>query len=40
MYNGSGQLQDVAAGSHEQTTIRDSTLFSEFMTIVGTPNDD
>ena len=40
LYNGAGKLQDVAAGSNELTAIRDTTLFSDFMTIVGTPNDD
>jgi predicted ABC-type ATPase len=40
LYNGTGQLQDVAAGSNEDVSIRDATLFTEFMTIVGTSNDD
>lgn len=40
LYNGTGQLQDVAAGSNQNVSIRDATLFSEFMTIVGTSDDD
>jgi predicted ABC-type ATPase len=40
LYNGAGTLQDVAAGAREQASIRDATLFSDFMTLVGTPNDD
>lgn len=40
LYNGVGQLQDVAAGAFEDISIRDASLFSEFMTIVGGSNDD
>ena len=40
LYNGTGRLQDVAAGSHENVSIRETTLFDDFMTIAGTPDDD
>ncbi len=40
LYNGAGQLQDVAAGSNQYVTVRDTTLLKDFMTIVEMPNDD
>lgn len=36
LYNGGGQLQDVAAGSHHSLSIRDTTMFNEFIRIIGT----
>ncbi len=40
LYNGLGQLQDVAAGALEDISVRNPSLFSEFMTILGAANDD
>jgi predicted ABC-type ATPase len=37
--NGLGQLQDVAAGALEDISVRDSSLFSQFMSILGVAND-
>lgn len=34
LYNASEQLQDVAAGSHEDLAIRDTTLFKVFTDLV------
>jgi len=40
LYNGTGQLQDVAGGSSDDVSVRDTKLFKDFMTIVGMPGDD
>ena len=40
LYNGLGQLQDVAAGARMDISVRDPALFSDFMAIVGASDDD
>lgn len=40
LYNGMGQLQDVAVGSGEHISIRDTTLFADYMRIIGEIQDD
>jgi len=40
LYNGMGQLQDVAGGSSDDVSVRDTNLFEGFMTLVGTPSHD
>ncbi len=40
LYNGTGQLQDVAGGSGDDVSVRDTTLFEVFMKLVGTPSHD
>ena len=40
LYNGSDRVQDVAAGSQQQTAIRDSTLFSDFVALIEAPEND
>ena len=39
VYNETSQLQDVAAGSRLDVTVRDSTLFQEFLAIGGLLDD-
>ncbi len=40
LYNGGGRLQDVAAGSEEHVSVRDTTLFADFIKIVRASEDD
>jgi hypothetical protein len=40
VYNETAQLQDVAAGSRMEVSVRDSTLFHDFLTIGGFNYDD
>ncbi len=40
LYNGLGQLQDVAAGARMDVSVRDPALFSDFTAIVGASDDD
>lgn len=39
LYNGTGRLQDVAAGSKTEVSIRDAMLFNDFLTIAGISHD-
>lgn len=39
LYNGDTSIQDVAAGSRDQFTVRAPTTFSAFMTLVENPDD-
>jgi len=34
IYNATGQVQDVVAGSHAQFTVRDTTLFADFLKLI------
>ena len=34
MYNATGQVQDVVAGSHGKSIVRDTKLFAEFLQLV------
>jgi predicted ABC-type ATPase len=40
LYNGTGQLLDVAGGSSDDISVRDTTLFKNFMKIVEMPSNE
>ena len=40
MYNATGQVQDVAAGSRDTSSVRDTNLFAEFMRLVEASDDE